>query len=185
MKRFFVIYLTVFLFVSCKKPRTVLPLNILVENIDTALKQTEHAWFYKQHLFNGYMVEKGRDGKILYRLPIIDGKEEGEATGWYNTGEKLMLRHFMGGMKEGLFEQWWPNGNLRYLFNYKNDVFEGRQMIFYPSGNKRQESNYLNGKEEGLQRSWKPDGVLISNYTIKNNKLYGIIRVKNCMPHGH
>jgi hypothetical protein len=36
-----------------------------------------------------------------------------------------------------------------------------------------------------LQRIWDEKGVLISNYTIKNKKLYGIISVRSCMPVNH
>ena len=61
----------------------------------------------------------------------------------------------------------------------------GRQLVFYPNGQKHQESNYLAGNEEGIQRVWNEKGELISNYTIKDKKLYGIISVKSCLPDGH
>jgi antitoxin component YwqK of YwqJK toxin-antitoxin module len=176
--------LGMFLLIGCK-PSGTKPPQLLVANFDTLLRQTNKGWLYKRQPFNGYMVEKDRDGKILYKLPIIDGLEQGLALGWFNTGEKLMVRHFKDGMKQGLFEQWWPNGNHHYLFNYEKDVLNGQQLVFYPNGKVRQESNYLMGNLEGIQRYWDNNGVLVSNYTIKNNKLYGVIKVKSCMPHGH
>ena len=173
------------IYAGCAHPaRQILP-ELYVQNYDTALQKTAVGWIYRGQLFNGYLIESGIDGRILYKLPVINGKEEGEATGWYNTGEKLLARHFRNGNKEGRFEQWWPNGKYRYLFNYTNDQLNGQQLVYYPNGQKRLESNYLHGKEEGIQRSWNQQGSLISNYTIKNNKLYGVIRVKSCMPSGH
>ena len=188
MSRFVCLYVLVglFLLAGCNQSATKTPPLLYVDNIDTSLKQTAfNGWQYKHQPFNGYMVERDRDQKILYKLPIIDGREQGLALGWFNTGEKLMARHFKDGMKQGLFEQWWPNGNHHYLFNYEKDVLNGKQLVFYANGKVRQESNYLMGNLEGLQRYWDINGALLSNYTIKNNKLYGVIKVKSCMPHGH
>ena len=162
-----------------------MPPHVFIKNFDPDLKRRPDGWLYKGQPFNGYMVEVDRDGKILYRLPIINGKEEGQAIGWYNTGEKLMVRNFKDGMKVDTFKQWWPNGNLRYLFHYVDDKMDGRKMVYFPNGKKRQESNFLNGQEEGIQRVWDPDGTLVSNYTIKNNTLYGVIKVRSCLPTAH
>ncbi len=160
--------------------------DFYVQNFDPALKKIDRLWYYKNVPLNGYIVEKSSNGKnILYRVPVIEGNEEGIAFGRYNTGEKLMIRNYRKGKIEGLFMQWWPNGNYRYLFNYKNDKMNGRQLVFYPNGQKHQESNYLAGNEEGIQRVWNEKGELISNYTIKDKKLYGIISVKSCLPDGH
>ena len=46
----------------------------------------------------------------------------------------------------------------------------------------QEEKNYYNGKEEGVQRIWDSIGNLISNYTVKNNKIYGALSAKDCMP---
>jgi antitoxin component YwqK of YwqJK toxin-antitoxin module len=173
------------LFIWACKPSVKTPPRLFITNIDTSLHQTDNGWFYKGQPFNGYMVERGRDGKILYQLPIIDGREEGAAPAIYETGEKLLLRHYKNGLKEGRFEQWWPNGHYRYLFNYTADKWNGCQLVFYPNGQKRQESNFLNGQLEGIQRTWNAKGELTSNYTVKDGKVYGLITVKSCLPHGH
>jgi antitoxin component YwqK of YwqJK toxin-antitoxin module len=173
------------LIMGCKQPAIKKPADLFVQNFDTSLKKTGDTWLYQQRTFSGYIIESGRDGSVLYKLPVIAGKEEGQAFGWYNTGEKLLARNFKNGKQDGLFEQWWPNGNDRYLFHYKEGNMDGQQLVFYPNGQKRQESNYLNGIEEGIQRAWNQQGELVSNYTVKNNKLYGVIKVKSCLPVGH
>ena len=182
-------WLTIFLLLfSCnannKKPVKVIPENSVMQ-YDSLLKKTADGWLYKGKKFSGYMIQAEKDGRIVYKLPIIDGKENGLAKGIYNTGEKLMERNFINGKREGIFKQWWPNGNLRYVFNFKNDVFESRQWVFFPDGKKRQVSNYTLGELDGLQSIWNEEGQLISNYTYKNKKLYGIITVKSCIPNGH
>lgn len=158
---------------------------LYVQNFDTALKKINGQWNYKNELLNGYIIEKSSDGKnILYQAPVIDGLEEGWAWGRYNSLEKLMMRYYSIGKVEGSFTQWWPNGNKRYSFNYKHDQMDGRQLVYYPKGQLHQESNYAEGNEEGIQRVWDENGKLISNYTIKNKKLYGVISVKSCLPDG-
>ncbi len=172
---------------ACTPPRSDssrLPPPVNVVNYDTALAKTDAGWLYHGQPFSGYMVEKERDGRIVYQLPIIDGKESGLAKGWYNTGEKLMERRFVAGKKEGIFRQWWPNGHFRYLFQYKNDQFHGAQFVFFPNGRKREESHYLNGEREGSQRVWDEQGQLASNYTIRHKKLYGVVAIESCIPVG-
>jgi antitoxin component YwqK of YwqJK toxin-antitoxin module len=185
--KFLLFFTFTLLFFSCsQKPKEQqIPPNLQIVNYDTALQKTADAWFYKGKLFSGYMIQDEKNGFVVYKLPIIEGKENGLAKGWYNSGEKLLERNFIEGKKEGIFKQWWPNGNYRYLFNYKNDNYEGKQFVFFPNGKVQQESYYLAGAEEGLQRIWNENGVLISNYTIKNKKLYGVISVKSCMPVTH
>lgn len=167
------------------KNKLKVPPELRVTNFDLSLKKTADGWFYKKQSFSGYMVQVEKNGRTVYELPIVDGKENGMANGSYNTGEKLMERNFADGKREGIFKQWWPNGNYRYLFNYKNDVYDGRQYVFFIGGKKQQESNYVLGELEGLQRIWNQDGQLISNYMYKDKKLYGIITAKNCMPNAH
>lgn len=161
------------------------PHAIEVVNYNPALQKTDHGWLYKGQPFSGYMIEKEKDNRIVYRLPIINGHENGLAKGWYNTGEKLLERPFIGGKKEGIFTQWWPNSRLRYRFQYRQDAYDGPQLVFFPSGRKREESNYRLGEKEGRQYVWDEAGQLISNYIIRNKKLYGIVSVKSCLPVTH
>ena len=165
-----------------KKQIIILPPDINVLNFDTALKRNDKGYFYHSKPFSGYMIQEEKDGRIVYKLPIINGLENGLALAWYNTGEKLLEQYYVDGKIEGVFKQWWPNGNYRYLFNYKKGQFNGVQIVFFPDCKIRQRSNYQMGKEEGLQQTWDSTGQLVSNYTIKNNTLYGVISVQSCIP---
>ena len=158
---------------------------IWVENTDPLLQKTDVGWYYKGVLFSGYMVEKERNGRIVYQLPIIDGRENGIAKGWYSTGEKLLERPFINGKKEGIYRQWWPNGRYRYVYQYHQDRYEGKQLVFFPSGKKREEGTYVNGEPEGLQRIWNEQERLVSNYVVRNKKKYGLVTVISCIPVGH
>ena len=158
------------------------PPQFEVKNNDTLLSKTDIGWTYKNLPLNGYMIQVENDGRVVYKLPIINGKEQGLAVGFYNSGEKLLERQFTKGAMQGVFKQWWPNGNLRYLFNYNHDKYDGKQIVYFHFGKIQEEKNYLDGKEEGVQRIWDSTGNLISNYTVKKNKIYGALSAKDCMP---
>ena len=177
---FHICCLCTILAVACNNIKEPPPFE--VKNIDTLLSKTDRGWAYKKQLFNGYMIQVENNGMIVYRLPIINGKEQGMAIGFYNSGEKLLERKFNKGEKQGVFKQWWPNGNLRYLFNYNHDKYNGKQIVFFHFGKVQEEKNYLNGIENGVQRIWDSTGILISNYTVKNKKTYGAISAADCMP---
>lgn len=165
---------------ACNSPSS--PPNIFVKNSDSFLLKTDHGWTYHNQSFNGYVIELELNNRIVYKLPIIRGLEQGLAVGYYNSGEKLLERVYEKGEKQGIFKQWWPNGNLRYLFNYKNDKYDGKQIVYFHFGKVQEEKNYINGIEEGVQRIWDSTGNLISNYTVKNNIKYGALSAKDCMP---
>lgn len=174
------------IFSCCNHKQTLKkPPEIRITNFDVSLKKADEIWRYKGQIFSGYMIQVEKDGRTVYELPIIEGKENGTAKGWYNSGEKLIERIFIEGKIDGKMTQWWPNGRIRYLFQYKNDKFEGSQWVFFPNGKRRELSNYSLGEKERIQQVWDEKGILISNYTIKNKKLYGIISVESCIPTGH
>lgn len=173
-------FVVMILLLSCKRQET--PPAVMIKNYDPDLQQTVEGWWYKGKPFSGYMIEEQRAHEIVYRLPIIDGKENGPAIGFYDSGEKLLECYFLNGKKEGLYKQWWPNGNYRYRFHFKNGKYHGAQTVFFPDGKIREESRFFFGGKEGLQRVWNNSGQLISNYMIRNKKLYGVISVETCLP---
>ena len=184
VKRLMIAGLLLFVFAcnSNKKQIAIFPPSYNVLNFDTALKRNDNGYYYHGKPFSGYMIQQEKAGRVVYKLPIINGLENGLALAWYNTGEKLLEQYYVDGKIEGVFKQWWPNGNYRYLFNYKNGQFNGTQTVFFPDCKIRQRSNYQMGTEEGLQQTWDSTWQLVSNYTLKNNKLYGVISVQSCIP---
>lgn len=185
MKFYFLPIIFTYLIVACQHQSNTIPPKIYIENRDTLLQKTDYGWLYKHQPFSGYMTEKEQNGKIVYQLPIIHGKENGLAKAWYNTGEKLLEKHFVKGKLEGVFRQWWPNGHTRYLFHYHQNQYQGKQLVFFPNGKKREESNFQVGEREGIQKVWDENGILISNYILKNQKVYGFANVKSCLPTLH
>lgn len=160
--------------------KTALPPNVFVTEKDSALKNINGTWYYQKQLFNGYILEKEED-KILAKMPILEGKENGKAIGWYKNGSKKFERNFLNGNREGIHRAWYENGRLAFLYFFHEDKFEGKQMSFFESGHRWQYLNYQNGYEEGKQKTWNDSGRVINNFTVKHGKLYGVIGRYDCM----
>jgi antitoxin component YwqK of YwqJK toxin-antitoxin module len=167
---------------SCNNESRNKPPAVFIYNVNPSLVKTDRGWQYKGKPFNGFMVEAEKNGKIVYQLPIIQGKENGIAVGFYNSGEKLLECMYVDGQKQGIYQHWWPNGNLRYLFSFQRGKYQGKQLVYFPNGKVQGEKYYWMGKEEGPQKIWDSTGRLISNYAVKNNSVYGAISSQDCMP---
>ena len=175
----------VYFFISCNGTGGgggTTPPNLLVPRNSPDLHRMGIEWRYKGMLFTGYIIQRQNDSSIISSVPVINGRENGIATIFYKNGIKRIEESIVNEQLDGRYNEWWRNGNYRYRFNYKNNLYDGVQIVFFADGKIREESIYANGVLEGLQRVWDDSGRLVSNYTIKNKKIYGVISVKSCMP---
>lgn len=173
-------------FISCgqTQPRgesvIVTPLEVFIATTDTALHNNNGTWFYKNEKANGYILEKRGDA-LIAKLPVIDGKENGIAYGWFTTGEKRYEQGFKSGNRDGTHQSWYKSGQLASVNFYIDDKLDGEQKSYYENGQPFQSLQYVNGYEEGKQKTWNDSGRVINNFTVKNGKLYGVIGRYDCM----
>ncbi len=174
-------------FISCNQKQSdqrelteKVPPEIFISSTDTALHNNNGTWFYKNQKANGYILEK-KGNALITKLPVMNGKENGIAYGWFETGEKRYERSFKNGDREGTHKIWYKNGQLAGLNFFKTDKLEGEQKMYFESGNLWQSLYYVNGYEEGKQKTWNDSSRLINNFTVKNGKLYGVIGRYDCM----
>ncbi len=174
-------------FISCNQKQSgqeelliKIPPEIFISTTDTALHNNNGTWFYKNQKANVYILEK-KGNALIAKLPVIDGKENGIAYGWFETREKRYERSFKNGDRDGPHKIWYRNGQLAGLSFFKKDKLKGEQKTFFESGNLWQSLNYVNGYEEGKQKTWNDSGRVINNFTVKNGKLYGVIGRYDCM----
>ncbi|MFC6225899.1 toxin-antitoxin system YwqK family antitoxin [Hymenobacter artigasi] len=174
-------------FASCQQDRAVpgestkviTPARVIAVT-DTALHNRNGTWFYKNRKATAVIVEQ-KGPVVTARLPVIDGKENGLATGWYPTSEKRFERRYQNGNREGRHQTWYKNGRLAGENVFRDDKYEGPQVSYFESGHRWQRLNYVKGYEEGKQKTWNDNGLVINNFTIKNGKLYGVIGRYDCM----
>ncbi len=156
------------------------PLVIVVETTDTSLHHVNGLWMRKGNQYNGYIIEKDSN-RIVAKLPVVDGRENGTAYGWYTNGQRKQERHFVQGNREGVQRGWYKNGVLSFEYFFYEDKYEGEQRTYFESGHIWQDLHYVNGYEEGKQKSYNDSGRVINNFTVKNKKLYGVIGRYDCM----
>lgn len=156
------------------------PPNVLVEVPSNGINNDNGTWFYNKEKFNGYLIEK-RNNKMISKLPIMNGKENGIGYGWFENGKRRYQRQFLNGNRAGNHFGWFDNGNIAFINTFHNDKFEGAQKTFYKNGKMSQLLNFHNGYEVGKQKFWNQKGRLINNFTVKNGKLYGVIGRFDCM----
>lgn len=177
--RSFFLLLPVALLLSCNTP-VKNPPKVLVEASSIRVKNDNGTWLYNKEKFNGYLIEK-RNNKLISKLPIIDGKENGIGYGWFENGKRKYQRQFLNGNREGKHFGWYDNGRIAFINTFHQDKFEGAQVSYYKNGKKSQLLHYKEGYEEGKQKFWNQKGRLINNFTVKNGKLYGVIGRFDCM----
>lgn len=177
-------HLFVLLFIiSCREPNDSVKHKIqyfTIESTDTSLHNINGDWILKGKPYIGYVIEK-KEGKIISKLLIKEGNENGIAYGWYPNGKKKYQRSFVAGNREGIQKGWYENDTLSFQYFFKNDLYEGEQLTFFKNGKPWQSLHYVKGYEEGKQKSWNDSGRVINNFTIKNGKLYGVIGRFDCM----
>jgi antitoxin component YwqK of YwqJK toxin-antitoxin module len=167
------------LLLACNNTKHTPP-NVLITSTDTVLHNVNACWYVKAEKFNGYIVEQD-SGVLVSKLPIINGKENGRAFGWFKNGNSKFERDYLNGNRQGVHKGWYNNGMLAFLFVFNNDKYEGQQRSFFKSGHTWQILNYVHGYEEGRQKSWNDSGRVVNNFTVKNGKLYGVIGRFDCM----
>lgn len=178
--RLFVFIWMVFLFSCQPSLKKQTPPDTLIDSKDAFLRNDNGTWKYKGSNYSGYIVEKKRE-RIVGKVPVINGKENGTATAWYENGSKKFERSYLNGDREGIHKGWHSNGSLAFEFFFHQDKYEGVQKSYYPDGKPWQVLNYTGGYEEGKQKTWNKEGRLINNFTVKNGKLYGVIGRYDCM----
>jgi len=158
----------------------MIPPVCFIERTDSALKNINGIWFYRNQNATGYILEKKKVA-VISKVPVIDGRENGVAYGWFESGEIRYERSYKNGNRDGLHKIWYKNGQLANNMFYIDDKLEGEQKSYFESGNRWQILNYKHGYEDGKQKTWDDSGKVINNFTVKNGKLYGVIGRYDCM----
>ncbi len=156
------------------------PPNVFHNSHDSALHNVNGCWMLQGKKYSGYIVELDSGAKVG-QVPIIDGRENGIAFGWYANGHKRYERGFVNGNRAGEHEGWYANGQLAFLYRFRNDKYHGLQQTWFENGQLWQSLTYVNGYEEGRQKSWNDSGRVINNFTVRKGKLYGVIGRYDCI----
>jgi hypothetical protein len=154
--------------------------DISVNKADPNLTNRNGVWRWKENIFSGYIITKDQN-VLIEKIPILKGKENGVWCQWYPNGKKKSEQLYLEGNREGTHTGWWENDSLRFVYHFVHDRFHGEHLSFFKNGKKWTERHYENGYEEGTQRAWNYEGRMVTNFTIKKGKLYGVIGRFDCI----
>ena len=188
MKPFYLLFLVIFSFSSCKEAPVsesiadkVIVINSLeVLKSELVLNQIEGKWYYKDQPYYGYSLKFHFNGVLEERLGFHKGKREGIAKRWSKNGVLRVESYYKQNRLVGSYKSWWENGVLGSEANYVNGKMNGVEKKWYATGQLAKERQLAEGKEEGLQKAWLDNGTLYVNYEAKNGRIFGMRRANSC-----
>ena len=129
-------FILLFLLVSCQhEPAEKLTEVSVEQNADElVLKPMEGKWYYNSRPFSGIAVKKYSDGALLSRIAYVDGKKQGLALWWFDTGDSQKRANFKANRLHGQVITWWPNGLKSSESNYESGVLNGVQKRWHSNG---------------------------------------------------
>ena len=168
------IYLICFFITGCENRLRVLSKN---------LKTDKGVTFFNGEPFSGISYDKFNDSLNKELTHYLRGKKDGESIFWYPNQQIKEIYFYSNGNKIGTQTGYFHDGALRFkkIYNF-NGLLNGKQLQWHSNKILARLSNYREGKEDGLQMGWRFSGDLKHNYQIVNNKRYGYMGSKICVP---
>ncbi len=178
MRKYWVVFL---LIISCSRTQKTIPkIEILFDSNE--LTKKDDILYFENKLFNGYVIDKNIDGKLLSKSGYLNGKLEGLQHKWFENGNKIEVRFYENNQKNGKQEGWYKNGSKRFEYLVENDIPIGIHQEWYANGQLFSLLTYNDeGQPHGIQKMWFENGKIKVNYVVKNGRRYGFLGAKGCV----
>lgn len=134
-------------------------------------------------LFNGTLVERTAEGRIVASTEYRVGLRDGESLRFDDDGTLLERRQWTAGRRQGTHAGWYPrSGRPRFCYVFADDVNDGPayEWADQPGSPIVGRWEYVQGAEVGMQRVWRADGIVRANYLADGNARYGLRGKKEC-----
>jgi antitoxin component YwqK of YwqJK toxin-antitoxin module len=107
--------------------------------------------------------------KLLQEYTFKNGKKDGTAIRYYESGEKEMIWQFENDILiSGIAH--YPTGEKKADYSYKNGIPNGISTEYYKSGKKKIEWKYKNGMLDGESIEYFENGNIFRIWKYKNGK---------------
>ena len=153
--------------------------NKTVMVTDILLRLENGIYKYNGQLFSGYLQTNYPAGNIKSIQSFYNGKNEGWANEFFESGNKLSIRNYHLGEKDSVHTGWWDNGNLRFIYHFKNGSYNGDFKEFYSNGKPLKTILYNNGKDS-CGFGWRENGKPFMNYVNRDGRRYGLMNAQLC-----
>lgn len=133
--------------------------------------------------FNGMLVERAADGRVVASTEYRAGLRDGESLRFDHDGTLLERRTWTAGQRQGTHAGWYPrSGRPRFCYVFDGDVNDGPayEWADLPGSPIVGRWTYVKGVEVGMQRVWRADGIVRANYLADGHVRYGLRGKKEC-----
>lgn len=154
--------------------------NIFIDENKIILNSAEGKWYYKNQLFNGYLVSYHENGELAKKTGFSNGIREGKTLAFFSNGTQKKEAFYKENKLHGIKLTFYGDGTLASESNYVNGKKHGVQKVWYASGQLAKKRGLNQGVEEGLQQAWLNNGALYVNYEAKNGRIFGMRRANSC-----
>ncbi|MDP1623190.1 MAG: hypothetical protein Q8M08_12725 [Bacteroidales bacterium] len=148
MKKFFLIFITLFIFGNLSAQEVVLKNGKYY-----SAGKNPYSGIFKEYDPNGVLVAENR---------INNGLLDSISTFYYATGLKKEQRSYSAGKKQGLWINWSENGTKTAEARFTDGQKDGFWYIWDEKGTKRYEMYYVAGEKKGKWYIWDENGKLVT-----------------------
>lgn len=139
-------------------------------------------WNLNEDLFSGHVVHYNKEGVLIERFSILNGKKQNQSIQYFADGHYQYLSNYHEGRLHGEKKSWSSDSTHILLshLNYVDGKAHGEQKKWYPTGELFKKVNLNMGREEGLQQGFRKNGDLFANYEAINGRTFGLKKTALC-----
>lgn len=134
-----------------------------------------------QNGWNGEAIFYAEDGRIVARVPFLDGKRQGKEIRFFATGEKRMEIPYVEDEARGEVVSFYRNGTVASRFPAGDAAANGVEVQYHENGQVRMTVQLVGGKRHGVARLQGPDGADV----VRTTYLHGEARGAEVSYHGN
>jgi antitoxin component YwqK of YwqJK toxin-antitoxin module len=123
---------------------------------------------------DGVCVEYYHNGNPKEKCFCVNGKKEGNDSGFYYNGKVKWVMEMKNGLREGFHYTYYRDGKLESKTPFKNDMGEGEAIYYLESGKIYRRENYKNGRKNGKYQVLGEDGRIVEEENYVNDTIDGI-----------
>ncbi len=107
----------------------------------------------------------------VIRFEVKEGIKNGQFNISFLNGKKAVTGNVVNNKNEGKWSYYYETGELESEGYFSKDVVVGEWVWYFPNGNKMEEGKYLKGKREGLWKLYNEDGTMKSSMYFQDGKV--------------
>jgi antitoxin component YwqK of YwqJK toxin-antitoxin module len=124
-----------------------------------------------------WYVYNEKNGFLEQNLNYVNGKLNGIAETYYESGKLKEYRSYVDGKLNGIYKIYYENGNLKQESNTINDKYNGITKLYNENGSLASVENYVDDKLNGITKLYYKSGSLQAEQNYINGKLNGIYKI--------